>query len=219
MAPKLEELDPIKKAKMETYQHPILYNLIGPWISYPLLWGCPIHLLIKAGKECIERCGLFLDIPSGPGNFYWKLVRYNSEANYVAVDLSLSMLQRVKRIIPENVEHALLIRADAENLPFRKDTFNGCFSANGLHAFSNPNIALSEIHRILKPGSILTGSVVVTPKDGFWLAKRVMRSLEKKGSWGKLLSRDNLDDIFKHSGFKDFVLNQKGFVVIFRAVK
>jgi len=53
------------------------------------------------------------------------------------------------------------IAADDEALPFDDASFDVCVSYTGLHCFPDPAAAVSEIARVLRPGGVVCGSMVV----------------------------------------------------------
>lgn len=72
----------------------------------------------------------------------------------VAVDLSPESIDLVRRRAAHyDVRNLTLHAADAENLSMlEKDSFDAAFSFSVLRYIPHPERALSEIHRILKPG-------------------------------------------------------------------
>jgi ubiquinone/menaquinone biosynthesis C-methylase UbiE len=83
--------------------------------------------------------------------------RLDGSGSITGVDLSDGLLAEASR----NVAAAglstpiLLKRADAEALPFPDQSFDAVLCLFALLHFPNPGIALSEMHRVLKPGGKL----------------------------------------------------------------
>jgi SAM-dependent methyltransferase len=89
-----------------------------------------------------------LDIASAAGHF---TKPFNTEFK-VAADLSLNMLKIAKT--KNDIKH--LIAADAENLPFKANTFDIVTCRIAMHHFKSPAKFFREVYRLLK-------------KDGFFV--------------------------------------------------
>jgi len=72
----------------------------------------------------------------------------------------IQQLGEIRRLISaEGLMNCRLIRADAEHLPFRTDTFNIIVAASVLDHLISPEKSIVEVSRILKPGAELVFSV------------------------------------------------------------
>lgn len=81
---------------------------------------------------------------------------------YVAADLSPVMLRRARAEAKRrDLDQIEFIEDDVEALPFEDGSFDLCVSYTGLHCFPNPAAAVSEIARVLRPGGVVRGSMVV----------------------------------------------------------
>jgi len=106
-----------------------------------------------------EAGGLVLDIGCGTGLLIEYLVA--DSGCLVGVDLSVKSLrrarERLRRLRAE--QDVSLIRADAENLPFRSEVFDEIFALTLLQDTPSPRRALREITRVAKDKSqaIVTG--------------------------------------------------------------
>lgn len=103
--------------------------------------------LIKTNQQSDQEFNL-LDVGCGTGRY---LTRFLSLGKTVGVDISRSMLQQAK----ENTNgRARLIQADAENLPFKNNTFDVVTCSyllenlNGLE--DNPKKVINEMYRVTK---------------------------------------------------------------------
>lgn len=85
------------------------------------------------GKPCLE-------IGAGAGAFQ------DIVADYFAIDITTSVVERFHK--PFSV-------ASATELPFKDSTFDAIWTVNVLEHISNPELALAEMRRVLKPGSLL----------------------------------------------------------------
>ena len=118
------------------------------------------------GKEVLE-------IATGPG----LLAKHVAGAarRMVATDYSDGMIREAKKgAIPANLAFEV---ADATALPYADDSFDVVLIANALHVMPEPEKALGEIDRVLRPGGILIAPNFVEHQTG--IASRI---------WSKILN-------------------------------
>ena len=107
------------------------------------------------GKEVLE-------IATGPG-LLAKHVAYAAK-RMIATDYSDGMIKEVKKgECPDNLTFEV---ADATALPYEDHSFDAVLIANALHVMPEPEKALCEIDRVLKPGGILIAPNFVEHKTG-----------------------------------------------------
>ena len=71
----------------------------------------------------------------------------------IATDFAEKMLrQAAKGVLPDNLSFR---QADATDIPFDDESFDVVIISNALHIIPNPQLALAEIRRVLKPGGML----------------------------------------------------------------
>lgn len=101
-----------------------------------------------------------LDIGCGNG-----LSTANIKGNVVVgIDLSITQMVRAKMKWPDKY----FAVADAQNLPFKKESFDYVVAINLLHHISNPKRVLEEFYRVLKKGgTLLTVDPNLTNPIGF----------------------------------------------------
>jgi demethylmenaquinone methyltransferase / 2-methoxy-6-polyprenyl-1,4-benzoquinol methylase len=92
-----------------------------------------------------------LDIAAGTGTSSAAIARTGAEV--VALDFSAGMIAEGRRKHPD----LEFVEADAERLPFDDATFDAVTISFGLRNVANPQTALAEMYRVLKPG----GRVVI----------------------------------------------------------
>jgi arsenite methyltransferase len=99
----------------------------------------------------IPSGGAVLDVGSGPGNITASLARAAGPGGLaLGVDISKPMLARAVRA--EAGPQVGFLRADAQRLPFRDETFDAVLSIAMLQLIPNPSAVLAEIARVLRPG-------------------------------------------------------------------
>jgi SAM-dependent methyltransferase len=101
------------------------------------------------GRVLDVGCGLSLFSEIGPG---WGF-------EIVAGDLVFGRMKQRKDAVPW-IDWSVF---DASRLPFRSESFDGLFAGEILEHLPDPEAALAEWNRVLKPGGVL---IVTTPNRG-----------------------------------------------------
>lgn len=175
-----------------------------------LLWGADIRRFYAE----IDRLGALpsgsavLDLPCGGGVAFRGIAR-GAGLRYVGADVSPTMLRRARAEAERcGLSEVELVEADAEALPFEPGEFDLCLSFNGLHCFSNPERALAEIRRVLRPGGQLRATVAVR---GAGLRQDAFIALyERVGIFGKGVEEDELRSWFSSAGFVEVTVKTTG---------
>ncbi len=102
----------------------------------------------------------------GCGTGHWLAVVRDC-VHVVGIDVSLATLQKAASVRRE----LLLIRGEAENLPFPDQAFDVVFCVNAIHHFTNPSTFIAEAHRLLRSNGILAviGMNPHTGKDRWFI--------------------------------------------------
>ncbi len=150
-------------------------------------WQLPIEWLN------IPPGGIALDVGSGPGNVTASLARAaGPDGLAVGVDISEPMLQRAVR--NEAGPQVGFIKADAQRLPFRDNTFDAVVSTAVLQLVPNPAAALAEMARVLRPRGRLA---IMVPTAG--RLARFWQMLPNVGA--HVFGDDEIGDILEDNGF------------------
>lgn len=105
-------------------------------------------------------------LDAGCGAGHTSLLFAPHVARVVAFDLSDEMLAQVQRLAAErNLQNIQTQKGDVENLPFEDGSFEIVTSRYSAHHWPNPQRALREIRRVLKPGGQFVLSDVVSFDD------------------------------------------------------
>ena len=100
-----------------------------------------------------------LEVACGPGLVALKIA--NRASKIYAVDISEPMIEKAKKKMQEmeikNIEFSV---EDAYSLPFDKEMFDTVICNMALHNMMEPQKALSEMRRVLKPGGRLIAIIV-----------------------------------------------------------
>jgi arsenite methyltransferase len=136
--------------------------------------------------------GIALDVGSGPGNVTASLARVaGPDGLALGVDISEPMLARAVRA--QAGPQVGFLRADAQRLPFRDETFDAVVSIAMLQLIPNPSAALAEIARVLRPGARMA---VMVPTAG--RASALMRLLPDGGA--HFFTDDEIGDTLEDLG-------------------
>ena len=120
-----------------------------PWLYDPLLWLSERGGLGRWRRRLVgEARGRVLDLGTGTGR---NLPLLGRAARVTGLDPSAPNLGAARRRAPG----APLVRARAEALPFRDGTFDEVISALVLCSVDDPEAALAEVRRVLRPGGAL----------------------------------------------------------------
>ena len=112
--------------------------------------GCAEATLDAAG---VGRGARLLDVGTGPGTLIGPALARG--ATVVAIDLTDEMIEEVRRRHPD-VEARI---GKASDLPFDAESFDAVTLGFSLHHMAEPDRALHEAHRVLRPGGRIAFTV------------------------------------------------------------
>jgi ubiquinone/menaquinone biosynthesis C-methylase UbiE len=134
-------------------------------------------LTIQAIEPLLDAVGAgpgvrLLDVACGPG--WVSAAAAGRGASVVGVDMSSAMLAEARRLHP-GLE---LQVGDAESLPFPDRSFDAVVMNFGLLHVGRPEQALTEAHRVLRPGGRFAFTVWAVPEQsvGFALTLRAVEA-------------------------------------------
>ena len=123
---------------------------------------------IRAG---LKRDMNILELACGSGQLSLRLSTHVQL--WEATDFSENMIREARKRSFSGRLHFSV--QDATNLPYVDSSFDAVVIANALHIMPNPERALSEIRRVLKPGGLLYAPTFVHGKGaGFRLRMRLL---------------------------------------------
>ncbi|BDY28423.1 methyltransferase domain-containing protein [Mycolicibacterium mageritense] len=154
--------------------------------------------------------GIALDVGSGPGNITAALARAAGlDGIALGVDISEAMLDRAVKA--EAGRQVGFLRADAQRLPFRDESFDAVISLAVLQLIPDADAAVSEMVRVLRPGRRIA---IMVPTVGHADA---MQFLSRGGA--RLFGEDELGDMFEGLGLVGVRTKTLGFIQWVRGSK
>ena len=182
--------------------------------------GSDLGLLYEAAEEIGRQppASRVLDVPCG-GGVALRGLRPDQHLTYVAADIAREMLERTMDAARERgVDGQVEVRvADVGALPFPDGDFDLVVSFTGLHCFPDPQLAVTEMVRVLRPGGVLTGSAVLNDTGiRFEPMRRVGRAANLLGP---SCTGPELRSWLEGLGVTDLTLRNSGALCYFRGVR
>ena len=136
-----------------------------------LVWGLDrrgasryVSLALRAAHEGFA--GRLLEVPVGTGCLSLPVYAELPDADITCLDYSPAMLAVARaRADALHLRNVAFVEGNVGQLTFEDDFFDAAVSINGFHAFPDKEAAWSEVHRVLRPGGQLTGSVFVCGRN------------------------------------------------------
>jgi MPBQ/MSBQ methyltransferase len=137
------------------------YRFLSPlydrWVN-PLFWTAEMRDRALELGRLDDRSLKTLDVGAGTGFSSEGIVRHVDAANLTLLDQSPHQLSRARR--KPVLQGADIVEGDAEDLPFPTDHFDRWVSCGSIEYWPDPQAAMAEAYRVLKPGGV---AVLVGP--------------------------------------------------------
>jgi ubiquinone/menaquinone biosynthesis C-methylase UbiE len=183
------------------------------------VWGVDVSPMY-ASMDSVGRTdngATILDVPCG-GGVALRALHADRHVRYIAVDLSEEMLARAKRRAGgRSLSQVEFVSADMCALPFADATADLCLSYSGLHAVADPEAAVSELARCLKPGGELVGSMFLskgTRRQRFLIGRG-----RRRGEFGMCGTSADLRRWLAKAGITEPIIEPETGFVVFRGHK
>ena len=113
--------------------------------------------------------GVMLDVACGPAGVALELAE-RTQAEVVGIDLTFEMLEQGRRAIERRgvADRIQLVNGRAEQLPFADATFDALTFTYLLRYVHDPEEALRELARVVKPGGVIANMEFLVPQSRFW---------------------------------------------------
>jgi SAM-dependent methyltransferase len=183
----------------------------------PTVWGGdirPFYASMRAIAE-VPDGGVIVDAPCGAGVAF-RALRPEHRVRYIALDFSARMLERARRRADERaLRQVELVKGDAQSILIEDASADLFLSYWGLHCFPDPEGAVAEIARSLRPGGGLVGSMIARGRS------RRHRLLVRPGTggFGPGGTADDLRRWLADSGLGEPAVEESGLFAYFEARK
>ena len=178
-----------------------------------ILWKYPHRVMEKPFKSNSEL--KVLELGFGEGEHLGFVVSDFSE--YVATDIDLERLERVRNNLPANV---ILQECNASAIPFPDQTFDRIIATCLIAHLDNPEESLVEWRRVLKPGGRLTIYVPCEPGLALRLFRKLFTAPKAKRlgyeGFNLYIARDHVNDSFRILNLAAEVFGRDKFKQVFR---
>lgn len=175
-------------------------------------------------RRLVERAlapgedAVVLDVGCGPGIHTRPLARLARRGLVVGADLSRPMLRAAATHAREAaLPNLAFVRADAQQLPIATGRVSAVCCCGALHLFPNPDAALAEAHRVLRPGGRLAIAAFRRRPDA--LSDRVTAWRRARTGMDAFLPED-LESRLRNLGFEEVRrLHARGVWLVMSAVR
>lgn len=115
----------------------------------------PVHAAVLRALRTANPARV-LDVGCGTGNLTARLPDATGADVVTGCDFSLGMLQQAS----SKTTRAAWVQADAAHLPFRMSSIDAVISTESFHWFPDPDAALVEFNRVLRPAGRIMVALV-----------------------------------------------------------
>jgi len=169
---------------------------------YDRRWATYVERSLALMRPWIEGAGLgsVLDVGCGTAALLPRLSAWSARSeSYTGLDLAPEML-RMARAKAGDAPRVAFVAGSADALPFRAAAFDTAVSASAMHYWADPDRALAEMRRVLRPGGRL---ILLDWQRDPWpmrLADLAMRATGVR--YTRIWSRTEARDLLRGAGFR-----------------
>jgi MPBQ/MSBQ methyltransferase len=143
------------------------YDLLNPYL-YTSSMRSKVTKLVDHSKPL-----RILDVGCGTGYTTAAILRLNNVRETVGIDQNHRQLQRAARKLTVEKTRLSLFQGEAENLPFKDESFDAVVSVGAVEYFPNPERALKDMARVVKH----RGRIVVGGPELDWFKKVLLHKV------------------------------------------
>jgi malonyl-CoA O-methyltransferase len=168
--------------------------------------------------DLLQCQDVLLDLGCGTGFFTRELLlrlKDSDAATVVAVDIAEAMLHEARRKL-STADRVGYLCADADYLPFAKQSLNAVFSNLAFQWSSNPEALFAELFRIIKPKGLLAfstfGPGTLQELKTAWLEVDGYRHINE------FYHSEQLNDALHTAGFSNILISEKTYCRFYDSV-
>lgn len=174
------------------------------------------------------RGEVLVDMSCGSGLFSRRFLSSAAFSGVIAADFSESMLRQAREYLAADAAidpgRCMLLRADVGRQPFVAGSVAGIHAGAAIHCWPDPEKALAEVARVLRPGGVFVASTFLTAAAplGELLGDSLVRplsQLERPPSAYKWWEEAELRDLCAAVGLTDFQRLRRNRFIMFCARK
>ncbi len=187
----------VSKCCTDIYSHPLILKLLDGML-HP--GGLALSALM-AEKMGVGTEDVILDIACGEGTTAIFLSRkFGCAVN--GIDASPLMIEKANAKLTSltNVDYVGFKQAFASTIPYESETFTGAYSECSLCTFPDKEIAVKEIHRVLKDNGIF-GLNDVTIEDRTLLDEKLQNLIGRALCVADAFSKEQYQELLEKEGF------------------
>ena len=173
------------------------YTTLAP--AYDRRWSAYLRASLSMTAELVAElpADRALDVACGTGQLLERLSRHPDSPALFGIDRVPAMLEVANRRIGQ---HATLVEAPANNLPFHCAAFQLVTCTNALHYFPDAEAALREMRRVIAP----SGNLVITDWCRDYVAMKLLNRLLPRTQHAHVhtFSLSELEQVLVRSGFR-----------------
>ncbi len=164
----------------------------------------------------LDEDSTVLDVPCGQGNVTEAIAQVLPKGRVFALDLSNTMLGLARKRLARSgvLDRATLVRANALQLPIEDSSIDAISACAGLHLFPDPDRAIDEMRRVLRPGGRVAGLVFVKQTETI---PKLVQAAVRRISGMISFDFDDLGRRFAARGFGDWQWHRAGIIGYFQA--
>ena len=159
-----------------------------------------------------------LDVAGGTGDVSFTVARAKRPRHINCTDLVPEMLDVARDHYAKGASQGVPVdfqTVDAQDMPFEDESYDALTMAYGIRNMPDRPKALSEMHRVLKPGGALICLEFSTPPNPVWRALYNFYLRHLIPFWGGLITGDRDGFVYLSKSIKAFP-NQEGLAAMMR---
>jgi len=164
----------------------------------------PLAEQIVTDFHLADKEGTGIDVGSGPGTLIIELAK-RTPMHWINADINPHVFPHFARLADAHgLGHRVsMVRADAQNLPFRDDYADVIVSRGSYHFWQNRKQGFREIYRVLKPGAVAYVGRGFSRDLPLEIARRIRSKQGKKMTYDRKKAAAELKQIMTDLGIAD----------------